>query len=79
MRVEVDEDFYCYVLGREDTALQKLRWYQLGGCSSDRQWRDILGLLTRREDLDQAYLHEVAAIGGLDDLLARALDESSLA
>ncbi|HMR10313.1 MAG TPA: hypothetical protein PKA88_31265 [Polyangiaceae bacterium] len=33
------------VLGPEDTVLQKLRWYQLGGEISDRQWRDITSVL----------------------------------
>ena len=36
-----------YVLGPEDTALQKLRWYQLTGETSDRQWRDIMGVAAR--------------------------------
>jgi hypothetical protein len=77
VRVEMDEGFYCYVLGREDIVLQKLRWYRLGDCSSDRQWRDILGLLARREGLDLDYLHRVADSGGLEDLLERALSESA--
>ena len=78
VRVEIDEDFHCYVLSREDTALQKLRWYQLGDCSSERQWGDILGLLGDPERLDLAYLRRVATSGGLDDLLERALADATL-
>lgn len=79
VRVEIDEGLYCYILGREDTALQKLRWYRLGDCSSDRQWRDIQGLLDRREGLDLEYLRRVAASGDLGELLERALAESATA
>lgn len=73
VRVEIDEDFYCYILAREDIVLQKLRWYQLGGCVSERQWRDVRGLLERREGLDLDYLREAAASGELGELLERAL------
>ena len=29
----------------EDTVLAKLDWYRKGGCVSDRQWRDLLGVI----------------------------------
>jgi hypothetical protein len=40
-----------YVHPPEDILLQKLRWYQLGGESSDRQWRDVQAIVRtpRRE------------------------------
>jgi hypothetical protein len=59
------------VLGPEDVVLQKLRWYELGGAVSERQWRDILAVLRSRA-LDDAYLDEVAAATGLGQLLLRA-------
>lgn len=60
-------------LGPEDVVLQKLRWYQLGGGVSDRQWRDIVSVLRgMRGDLDEEYLDAVAAGGGLGQLLVRA-------
>lgn len=61
------------VLGPEDTILQKLRWYALGGEVSDRQWRDILSVLRHGAGkLDDGYLDDVAARTQLADLLQRA-------
>jgi len=58
----------------EDTVLAKLEWYQKGGCISDRQWRDILGVIkVQGEALDQAYLQEWAGRMALGDLLEKAL------
>lgn len=59
------------VLGPEDVVLQKLQWYRLTGQASDRQWRDLVGVLGGG-DLDDAYLDEVATASGLEELLTRA-------
>jgi hypothetical protein len=62
-------------LAPEDIILQKLRWMQELG-TSDRQWRDALGVLRIRWDaLDQQYLHEQARDNGLEDLLVKLLAE----
>lgn len=62
-----------WVLGPEDTLLQKLEWYRMGGEQSDRQWRDIGAILrTSRDRLDLEYLRDVAARTNLADLLGRA-------
>lgn len=62
----------------EDTILAKLEWYRMGGEVSDRQWRDILGVLkTQAGDLDLEYLRTWAAELRVSDLLERALKESS--
>jgi len=62
----------------EDTILSKLEWYRLGGEASERQWRDILGVLkTRAGDLDLGYLQKWAIELNVADLLARALKESA--
>jgi hypothetical protein len=62
----------------EDTVLAKLEWYRMGGQVSDRQWRDILGVLkTRAGELDLEYLRKWAAEINVSDLLERALKESS--
>jgi hypothetical protein len=62
----------------EDTILSKLEWYRMGGEVSDRQWRDILGVLkTRTGELDLDYLHDWAGELKVADLLGRALKESA--
>lgn len=69
-RVELIAGFEVFVLGPEDTVLQKLRWYELGGRVSDRQWRDICGVLrTSHDRLDDEYLAAVAGEGGFGELL----------
>jgi hypothetical protein len=62
----------------EDTILAKLEWYRMGGEVSDRQWRDILGVLkTRAGELDLEYLRKWGGELNVGDLLERALKESS--
>jgi len=56
--------------------LSQLEWYRMGGEVSDRQWRDILGVLkTKSEQLDLAYLRKWAKELRVEDLLERALQE----
>ncbi len=65
-----------YVATPEDTILTKLAWYRLGGEMSDRQWRDILGVLAVQGDrLDLAYMRQWAVALDVNDLLQRALGE----
>ena len=62
----------------EDVVIHKLRWYEMGGRVSDRQWRDVLGVLKiQGASLDLAYLERTAETLGLAELLARARSESS--
>jgi hypothetical protein len=62
----------------EDTILSKLEWYRLGGEVSDRQWRDILGVLkTRAGELDLDYLRQWAKELKVSDLLKRVLKASA--
>jgi hypothetical protein len=61
----------------EDTVLSKLEWYRMGGEVSDRQWRDILGVLkTRAGELDIDYLRKWAGELNISDLLERVLNEA---
>jgi len=63
----------------EDTILAKLEWYRKGGLVSDRQWRDLLGVLkVQAGRLDQAYLRKWAGKLEVADLLKRALGEAGL-
>lgn len=60
----------------EDTILAKLEWYRMGNEISERQWRDILGVLkTGKGRLDLIYLRHWADRLHLDDLLERAFSE----
>lgn len=65
-----------YFCTPEDSILQKLRRYRLGDEVSDRQWRDIFGIiLVQGNRLDPDYLRTGATALGVTDLLQRALVE----
>lgn len=69
-----DTEFSAKFASPEDTILSKLEWYRMGGEVSDRQWRDILGVIkTRAGDLDLGYLRKWADDLKVSDLLERAL------
>jgi hypothetical protein len=73
-----DPDESVYVTSPEDTVLAKLEWYRMGGEVSDRQWRDIIGVLkTRAGELDLEYLRQWASELHVNDLLERVLKESA--
>jgi hypothetical protein len=68
-----------YIASAEDTILAKLQWFRAGGEVSDRQWRDVLGVLkVQGPALDRAYLAEWAEELAVTDLLGRAFEEAGL-
>ncbi len=68
-----------WVCSAEDIVLQKLDWYEQGNHISERQWLDVQGVLkVQGAKLDLFYLRRWAASKGLDELLARALQEAGL-
>lgn len=72
-----DPELSANFASAEDTILSKLEWYRLDGEVSERQWRDVLGVLkTRAGALDLDYLRKWAKELKVSDLLEQALEES---
>ena len=75
---QFDEEISAKFSSAEDTILAKLEWYRLGGEVSERQWRDILGILkTRIGELDFTYLQKWAKELQVNDLLNIAIKETT--
>ncbi len=61
---------HIFVTSPEDTILAKLVWYRNGGEVSDRQWRDIEGIVNvQKSRLDVEYLRRMAEQLNVADLL----------
>ena len=68
-----------FLCSAEDTILSKLEWYKSGGNVSERQWKDIIGIIkVQGELLDKYYLHNWAEELGVADLLEKALSEGEV-
>ena len=64
----------AYFASPEDTIIAKMEWYRMGGEVSERQWRDIIGILKVRAGvLDLEYLRTWAREQNVIDLLEKAL------
>jgi hypothetical protein len=73
-----DPERHAYVASAEDIVLAKLEPYRRGGEVSDRQWRDVLGVLkVQGERLDRDYVHRMAVGLGVEDLLSSALEAAA--
>jgi hypothetical protein len=73
-----DTERSAYFAGPEDTVLTKLEWFRMGGEVSERQWRDVIGVLrVQRDRLDMSYMRQWAGSLGVLDLLDRALAEAT--
>ncbi|MBV6506143.1 MAG: hypothetical protein ILNGONEN_01714 [Syntrophorhabdaceae bacterium] len=66
-----------WLASAEDVVLAKLHWFRKGGEVSEKQWRDILGILkVQGSKIDFTYLEPMAARFGLADLLQRAREDA---
>lgn len=76
-KIEESIDKFFSLVSPEDIILLKLRWYRQSDCVSERQWTDILGVLSvQKESLDFDYLKNWAAKLGLTKLLEKAISDS---
>ncbi len=76
--VATDPERTAYIASAEDTILAKLDWYRQGGQVSERQWRDVLGVLrVQGNTLDMDYLRGQAAALGVADLLEQAVSQAA--
>ncbi|MCK6527564.1 hypothetical protein L6R50_08360 [Myxococcota bacterium] len=73
-RYEAEPGVILPVASPEDVVLQKLDGFRKGGGVSERQWRDVLGVLqVGGPGLDHDYMRRLAGEVGLADLLEDAL------
>jgi hypothetical protein len=64
----------AFVASAEDTLLAKLKWYRMGGEVSERQWRDVIGMVkVQGSTLDMRYLTRMADELQVRDLLDKAV------
>ena len=80
-RYQISEDPQqaFFVASAEDTILQKLQWFQIGGEVSDRQWNDVIGVCrVQKGRLDVAYLQWGAQEIGIANLLNQAFQEAGI-
>lgn len=74
---ELETEVSANFASAEDVILSKLEWYRMGSEVSERQWRDIHGILkTRAGELDLEYLKKWAKNLNVSDLLERAFHEA---
>ncbi len=77
--LSIEPTVEAFVATPEGTILAKLEWYRIGGEVSERQWRDVLGILEVQGDrLDFVYLRQWAKELKVSDLLERALIEATI-
>jgi hypothetical protein len=68
-----------WVTSSEDQVLRKLDWYRSTGNESERQWRDVVGILRIHGNvMDRSYLDETARQLDLEALLGDATNAAGL-
>ncbi|NJL85160.1 MAG: hypothetical protein HC886_03005 [Leptolyngbyaceae cyanobacterium SM1_1_3] len=76
-QIDIPGRVSLFFVSAEDLVLNKLQWRR--HTQSEKQWRDILGVLkTQSSTLDMAYMRKWAKQLGVEDDLAEALQCSGL-
>jgi hypothetical protein len=76
-KIEESIDKPFSLVSPEDIILLKLKWYKQADCVSERQWTDVLGVLSvQKNNLDFDYLKNWAKKLGLNELFQKAIAES---
>lgn len=75
LELEKDDPFsQAHVASPSDVIISKLRWYRLGGETSDRQWRDLQGVVRAQGDrLELEYVRTWTREQGTEDLFEKLL------
>lgn len=78
-QVSLGPDRHLNIHPPEDILLQKLHWYRKSGDVSDRQWRDVLGIVrVQGGRLDRVYLDAAARVIDVSDLARARADRGQL-
>ncbi len=78
-RMDDRPEIRLFLASVEDTIARKLQWFRLGGETSERQWRDMLGVIeVQQKHLEFDYLSDAAEQCGVTDLLQRAFRETGV-
>lgn len=68
-----------YFSSAEDIVVNKLLWYKMGGKVSERQWRDVVGVIkVQSEQLDTKYLKIWSQKLSVWSLLEKAFKEAGI-
>lgn len=72
----ISEKHNLYLTSAEDIIIQKLHWYKLDNRVSQRQWKDVIGVLqVQGKRLNFDYLKKTANRKDVFELLTQAIEE----
>jgi len=75
--IDKENNLFLFVATPEDILLEKLLWFEKGNRVSERQWRDVLGILKVQGNLlSREYLRAGAPLLGVEELLERVFREA---
>ena len=75
LKIAIDESGRqtVFIASPEDVILQKLLWFKMGSGTSERQWRDTLGVIkVQSASLDREYLARWAKALDIAELVQKA-------